>query len=91
MPWWLIEGYHVIESLHVCVVPDRERVICGMASGPRKERGPSASKCLSVAVVVVVLPVRIPFAAGVLVMTPVPIGVANPTARTVTNSIPTIF
>jgi hypothetical protein len=39
---------------------------------------------LSVAVVgvlVVVVPMRVPFAAGVFIMTPVPIGVAYPAAR----------
>jgi hypothetical protein len=46
---------------------------------------------LSVAVAVVVLPMRIPFPASVLVMTPVPIGVANPTAWMNINSLPTMF
>ena len=46
---------------------------------------------LSVAVAVVVLPMRIPFPAGVLVMTPVPIGVANPTARMTINSLLAMF
>ena len=46
---------------------------------------------LSVPVVVVVLPMRIPFLAGVLVMTAVPIGVANPAPRMAVNTVLTIF
>lgn len=46
---------------------------------------------LSVAVAVVVLPMRIRFPASVFVMTPVPIGVANPTAWMTINSLLTMF
>ena len=46
---------------------------------------------LSVSVAVAVLPMRIPFPAGVLVMTPVSIGVANPTAWMTINRLLTMF
>jgi hypothetical protein len=46
---------------------------------------------LSVAVAVAVLPMRIPFPASVLVMTPVSIGVANPTAWMTINSLLAMF
>jgi len=46
---------------------------------------------LSVAVAVVVLPMRIPFPASVFVMTPVSIGVANPTAWMTINGLLTMF
>jgi hypothetical protein len=56
--------------------------------GPRAMEGFPG---LSVAVAVVVLPMRIPFPASVLVMTPVSIGVANPTAWMTINSPLTMF
>ena len=42
-------------------------------------------------IAVAVLPMRIPFPASVLVMTPVSIGVANPTAWMTINGLLTMF
>lgn len=44
-----------------------------------------------VGVLVVVVPVRVPFPAGVLKMTPIPIGVAYPTARMAINCFLAVF
>jgi hypothetical protein len=61
----------------------------GSAFTPPAEGGFSS---LSVAVVlVVVLPVRVPFPVGVLKMTPVPIGIAYPTTRMAINCVLAIF
>ena len=62
-----------------------------------RQLGPAASGAQAMegfpglTVAVAVLPMRIPFPASVLVMTPVPIGVANPTAWMTINSLPTMF
>ena len=62
---------------------------------PRSRRAPTRHEMLSglsIAIVVVaMLPMRIPFPIGVLVMTPIAIGVANPAAWPAVNFILTIF
>jgi hypothetical protein len=46
---------------------------------------------LSLPVIVMVLPMRVPFLTVVFVMTAVPIGVANPAPRTAINIVLTVF
>jgi hypothetical protein len=80
--------------------PSLARVDGVGSAGVRQHVGPAISGAqrigrflLSVPVVVVVavLPMRIPFPAGILIMAPVPIGVANPSARMSINLLLTIF